>query len=261
MNQVYQHFGDVVNVPPPILYLDQANTFWQQEWPGQPLVDMLQFANWDALFSHLGELVARFHTKTARDFSEKFNFVTVSQDATEDARMLGWLLPQHSDRMKEVLDIVLQVQQALQLQYIPNVPIHGALRLEQFIAKGNEVSLLDFDATSCGDPLYDVVEFVTSLQYMELTHGYSRQVLMRAANRFQENYFRLVPWESNRERMAWYAVSFLLAKMYDSVKNIDRRALKNFDAALEIQENWLNILQRKKTPARRSKPSYAFALK
>lgn len=261
LNQVHQHFSENLNIPRPILFIDQANTFWQAEWPGQPLVDMLQFANWDALFSHLGEKIAQFHTMPFRDFAEKHNITTVSREAIENAKMLGWLLPARREHMEDVLDTILQVQQSLPMQYIPKVPIHGALRLEQFLANGNEVSLVDFDATSSGDPIFDVATFIASLQYMELTHGFSRQVVMRAINRFQENYFRLVPWEHNRKRLAWYATSFFLAKMYDSVKTLDRKALDHFDRALEMQSGWLNILQHKKTSIRRPAPRLAFAAK
>lgn len=259
LNQMHQQFDEMLNIPRPILFIDQANTFWQEEWPGQPLVSMLEYANWEVLFAHIGELVARMHTTAVKDLPDKFNFITVSRDAIEDAKMLGWLLPQHRDHMENVLDCLLQVQQSLRLQYIPTVTIHGALRLEQFIASGNEVALLDFDSTSCGDPLYDVVELITSLQFMELTHGYSRQMLSRAASAFQESYFRLVPWELNRKRMAWYAASFLLGKMYNSYKRFDRKAIGNFDRALEIQTQWMNILQHKKVPSRRPVRRLTFA--
>ncbi|MFQ5627330.1 MAG: hypothetical protein ACE5I1_01110 [bacterium] len=143
LNEIHQQFDDIINIPRPILYLDEAKSFWQENWPGRPLIDMLQYANWDALFRHLGELVAQFHTKNVQGLSRKADFITVINDAHEDAKMMGWLLPELRLRMDRILETLIETQDSLQTHYIPTVPIHGALRLEQFIARNNDVALLD----------------------------------------------------------------------------------------------------------------------
>jgi hypothetical protein len=242
LNQVYNQFNEIVNIPPPVLYLEEANSFWQEQWPGRPLVDVFFGMNWDGLFTRLGKLVAAFHKNQGDGLRRKFDAGTVLFAAEEDAKMLGWLLPQHRLRTEAIAAILNRTRDVLQSTDVPVVPIHGALRIEQFVSREGEVALLDFDATSLGDPLFDVVELITSLQYMELTRGFAREKIDRAVQHFEQSYFRETPWQREPKRMAWYAVAFLLTKMYDSVKNIDRRALESLDRAVDIQQQWLDIL-------------------
>jgi hypothetical protein len=247
VNVVYQQFSHLVHIPRPVLYMDGANSFWQEQWPGRPLADLLHYANWDALFTHLGEVVANFHKNDMSDLPRKFDIETVLFDAREDAKMLGWLLPEFRAQLDFALEAMMTTKDSVLSQRIPKVPIHGALRVEQFMARDNDIALLDFDAASLGDPLFDVVEFITSLQYMAITQGYSRQKIARAIGNFEQSYFRAAPWEPQELRMAWYAVAFTITKIYDSVKNLDRPALNLLDSSIGHLENWLGIILKNAT--------------
>jgi hypothetical protein len=89
-----------------------------------------------------------------------------------------------------------------------------------------------------GDPLYDVAEFLASLQYLEFTAGYSRPRLSQAATLFKTSYEKQTPWKLPPSRLAFYAISALLSKMHDAMKNLDMNAMRKFDAIFEILDDW-----------------------
>ncbi|RMD97552.1 MAG: hypothetical protein D6814_09265 [Calditrichaeota bacterium] len=123
------------------------------------------------------------------------------------------------------------------------VPIHGALRLEQFLAGGNGLALVDFDAASVGDPLFDVAEFLTSLQYLQFSQGLSSEKIQRAFGLFKTSYQENVPWRLDRDHLAWYAVAFLLGKLHDTIKNLEVQALAHLPEILQLMNTWLEQLE------------------
>lgn len=240
LNHLHNQFNHIVTIPRPILYLDQANTFWQESWNGKPLARcLLELPQWENCFERLGHIVAAFHRQPDDELTTKFDFDSVMQAADEDARMLAWLLPTQSNHYLRVLDKLQAVRSTWPEKPPVLAPIHGALRIEQFMMHKDAFALLDYDAVSLGDPLFDVAEFITSLQYMQCSRGFSKAKIDAAVAAFRRNYFDAVPWPCDEQRLAWYATAFLLAKIYDSVKNLDRGALKRIDQALSIQSAWL----------------------
>lgn len=94
-----------------------------------------------------------------------------------------------------------------------------------------------------GDPLYDIAEFIASLQYLEFSKGLLLDELTRAGDLFFESYQAQVPWSCNRRRLTWYVLAFLIIKIYSAVKNLDIQALSRLDlSAEEFLNSWLNLL-------------------
>ncbi len=242
LQKVYEHLRDRINIPRPLAYLKEARTFWQEPWEGRPLMEMLNDLDWDELFPRLATVLATFHQSRCQDLPAAGNWDDVLDSAQEDALKLGWFFPQYRGRLAAALAALLAAKEELTKQEIPVVPIHGAIRLEQIVARGNEVALVDFDAAGLGDPLYDVAEFLASLQYMEFTYGFSHR-LSRAAELFTISYQQQVPWALNPQRLAWYSVAFLLSKMLGSLKHLDRVALQRFEAILAIIEGEVKLLR------------------
>lgn len=243
MQQAYAHLGDAVHIPRPIMYLETANTVWQEAWPGQPLLENLEASDWKELFPRLATGLARVHLSRCEGLQTVDTLELAYDSAQEDALMLGWLLPEYHLRFNEVLA---RLSAAKALAAAPAnliTPIHRAIRLEQFLMRDREIALVDFDAAALGDPFYDLAEFLCSLQYLEFTADFSRGRLAVAAELFKTIYGRLVPWELARTRLAYYAASALLSKMHDTMKNLDAKAMPKFAAIWEIMDGWLQDLQ------------------
>jgi len=168
---------------------------------------------------------------------------TVWEAAHEDAQMLQWLVPERKALFAESqreLESGLTVAGRCKR---PQCTIHGALRLEQFMNRGQELALLDFDALSIGDPLFDVAEFVVSFQYLGLHKGWPADKTERAMEVFLSQYESCTPWAVDRHRMAWYATAFLLGKIHNSIKNLEIPVLRRFESALLLLENWMGLLK------------------
>jgi len=243
LQQVYAQLAKAINIPRPVLHLDAANTLWQEPWEGRPLIDNLDATDWEELFPRLAAGLASFHQSAAASLSPVNSLEQAFDSAQEDAQMLGWLLPECHLRFAEILAKLTVAKEVLAALPAPATPIHGAIRLEQFVARDREVALVDFDAAGFGDPLFDVAEFITSLQYLEFTAGFARQRLAQAAELFQASYEKQAGPKLSSPRLGFYAISALLSKMHDSMKNLDTRAMQQFEAILEIVDGWLQDLQ------------------
>ena len=242
VQQVYAHLGHAINIPRPIMHLDAANTLWQESWAGQPLLENLNAMDWEELFPRLAAGLARFHRSPCESLPPVNTLEQAYDSAQEDAQMLGWLLPEYHLRFAGILSKLTAAKEARSALAAPVTPIHCAIRLEQFVARGREVALVDFDAAALGDPLYDVAEFLASLQYLEFTTNFSRARLAAAATCFKASYAEHVQWEVLPARVAYYAVAALLSKMHDTMKNLDQRVMPKFAALWEIMDGWLQEL-------------------
>ena len=243
VQQVHARLGQAINIPRPIMHLEAANTFWQEPWEGRPLLENLEAEDWEELFPRLAAGLARFHQSRCESLPPVDTLERAYDSAQEDAPMLGWLLPRYHSHFAEMLSKLSAAKKMAAALKTPVTPIHRAIRLEQYVARGRETALVDFDAAVQGDPLYDVAEFIASLQYLEFTAGFSRERLAGAAALFESKYGQLVPWELARSRLAYYAVSALLSKMHDTMKNLDTKAMRKFAAILEVMDGWLQELK------------------
>ncbi|MGH7494287.1 MAG: aminoglycoside phosphotransferase family protein [bacterium] len=235
---------DAVNIPRPLLHFDGLHTYWQAEWPGNAVIEVMDKYDWQELFPRIANVLATFHRHPANGFDTAPNLDAVLATADEDVAKLVSRLPHQQHFAAGVLERLKVVKRTvLEKQEIPQVPIHGAWRLEQMLVRDHELALVDFDAVSIGDPLYDLAEFVASLQFLELSRGWPRERLAAAAETLCRSYAEQVPWPCDRRRVAWYALAFLMTKFYSTTKNLDRRALQQLDlAGKKICADWLKIL-------------------
>ncbi|MGH7496924.1 MAG: phosphotransferase [bacterium] len=224
--------GSEVNLPKPLLHLHGFNTYWQAEWPGDALIDVLADQNWEELFPRIAAMIASLHRSRVEGLRPGPEPDDVLNTAIEDGATLVHLLPQFQPFVQTVLDD-LQVEKSMMTrQTIRAVPIHGACRVEQMLVRNTELALVDFDAVSNGDPYYDLAEFIASLQYLEISRELSRTRLERAAELFYQHYCELVPgFHRDDRRLAWYARAFLITKMLSSIKNLDLQALQRLEHA------------------------------
>jgi hypothetical protein len=246
LNAVYEQLAveaPIVNIPKPLLHLDGLNTFWQEEWPGHPLIEVMEEQNWEELFPRIAAVVAALHRSGSKGFRPGPDPDEVMNTADEDGTKFAYMLPQYQRSIMPALERLRAEKSALELQNIPAALIHGACRVEQMLVRGSKLALVDFDAVAKGDPHYDVAEFIASLQYLELSRGLSRQRLARAAQLFYESYAALVPWACDRRRIGWYARAFLISKMFSSIKNLDFPALQRLESdGEEIMNGWLECI-------------------
>ncbi len=246
LQKAYQHLTTSsarVRIPRPIRHLAVANTIWQEEWPGQPLLDEIENFEWKYLFQRIAAAVADVHKSNMRHLRRGPDLDEALKTALDDGAELVDLVPELRPSLLPLFDCLVNVKKSFAHETLPSAPIHGAIRLEQMLTCEDEIALVDFDALALGDPLFDVAELIASLQFLELRDGVSRSRLEAATIWFLESYAAQVPWSCDRRRLAWYAMAFLISKMFLAVKNLDRQAFQKLDSTgIALCQNWRRML-------------------
>ncbi len=247
LRAAYEHslkHAAFVQIPRPIRHLEEVNTFWQEEWPGHALIEVLHEQNWETLFPRLGAALADLHKSKMPGLRPGPEITDALKTAADDAAELMLLAPHLREQITQWLDRLTAHQTVWAQENIPLAATHGAIRLEQMLIRGEELALIDFDALALGDPLADVAEFIASLQFLELSQGLPRPPLLKATELFIAGYAEQTPWPCEPKRLAWYALAFLLSKMFLAVKNLDRSSLQYLDTVgMMMGQQWCDHLK------------------
>jgi len=232
-----------VHIPRPLLYLEGLNTFWQEDWKGASLSRVINELDWDDIFPRIAQALAAWHRIQDTDLRAGPDLDDVLKTADEDGLKLVNKMPQLQPLVSTALERLKTARATLDQHKIPAVPIHGAIRLSQMLVRGVELALVDLDDVALGDPLFDVAEFIASLQYSELRSSRSHQQITKATELLITNYAEHVPWPCDRSRLAWYAVAFLINKMCSSAKHRDVSTLQQLEATgQELVNSWLELI-------------------
>lgn len=246
LRAAYEHsrkHAAFVQIPRPIRHLEEVNTFWQEEWPGAPLIDVLHEQDWATLFPRLGLALADLHKSEMPGLRPGPELTDALKTAADDAAELMLLAPHLREEITRWMECLTAQQSLFPQTALPQATTHGAIRLEQMLLRGSDLALIDFDALALGDPLADVAEFIASLQFLELSQELPRRSLLEATELFQASYAQHVPWACEAKRLAWYALAFLISKMFLAVKNLDRRSMQYLETAgMTIGREWCERL-------------------
>ncbi len=235
--QMARRINGRLAAPRPLCYWEAAHTGWMALLPGKPLLHWPNHLN-QAMFIRLGVRIAQLHCLPFNGMTTPIALADVRQSAREDCDCLSWYLPHHSALFERLSRQLERLFEHIEIQDIPRALVHNALRLEQFLYDGNRLALLDFDAAGAGDPLYDVAEWLASLEYLALRRPEFRP-LLRWKQSFLEAYARSVPWAVEEERLLAYRLTALVGKLHDSLKNMDRPALIRLADIIDLLEDGL----------------------
>jgi thiamine kinase-like enzyme len=226
-------------IPRPLLHLDDVNTFWQEDWLGNPLINVLADCDWKNLFPRIAWAIATLHRSRIKGLPLGPSLDGILMRATTHQAKIASSLPEHELWTRTVIKRLTDAKDALQRTEIPTVPIHGAFRVEQILTREGELALVDFDDVALGDPLYDVAQFIASLQYLEFSQGRQKEKLAKAVDEFYSSYAEQVKWTGDRRRVAWYVLALFVSKMYYSSKNLDVMTVRRLDRIQDTVDEWL----------------------
>jgi hypothetical protein len=218
--------GSSLHLPRPVLHLPEAHTTWVEDWGGRPLMSARDGQDRPALMRRAAATVAALHISRIDGLAPGEDVKRVLAKVAEDTRQHAAAFPEHRPLTARIRQALEETAGAVFAEPPARVPIHGACRIEQMIARGDEITLVDFDALATGDPHEDVAELIASLRFLEIAAGESRAELEREALAFLEAYESAVPWRCRRDRIAWYVLAYLTAKMHSVCKHLDPGSLR-----------------------------------
>jgi len=256
-----------LNVPAPIAHLDEANTIWQHAWESDDLNVVMQkkigwvnfprtdFPNKIAtmlaalhqidITAESGRSAERSRSELQRGPSSKAVLLNAGGDASDIARFF----PEKQEALAEMIGALEKF--APDMAAAPQTTIHGSFKLAQLLCRAErsrsdqQLGLIDFDSVACGDPLYDVAEFVASLAFLKVSDEIPAPPIDESIELYLASYQRQVPWNCDRRRLAWYVAAFLLGKIHASLKRREAKGVANIHLAFLLVQEWINIITRR----------------
>jgi len=236
-----------LNIPKPIAHIDQANTLWQHEWPGEEFRVVAKALGWENLASSgyvpkMAAMLATLHQIELRQARLQAGptFEMALENARSDVFDLSSFLPEQEGELERIMD-ELAAAAAIFEQPMPAVTMHGTFKLAQMLCREQQLAVIDFDSIACGDPLYDVAELIASLAYLRVSEELARNIARHNVETFLHHYEQQAPWPCARPRLAWYVVVFLLGKMHSSLKRLEKKA-EGLAPGFELVYEWLELV-------------------
>jgi len=240
--------GGALNIPKPIAHIDAVNTVWQHAWEGQNLSYIGKTCQWKILVDSnvvkkVAAMVAQFHEIriTNCPLRRGASVETVLQNAAEDCAKIARFLPDKTHELRQIMDQIAACA-ATQNEEIPQKTIHGTFKLAQILCHQERLALVDFDSVALGDPLYDVAEFLASLEFLKVTDAVDPLMINRSISMFLSCYQDRVSWSCDHSRIAFYAIPFLLGKIHSSLKKMESAAADEMSIAMGLLEKWTGQL-------------------
>jgi hypothetical protein len=244
-----------LNIPRPLAHLDSANTLWLLAWEGRNFNATMQQQGWEHLpqsgfMPKIAGMLAALHQidMTELQLVPGPSPASVLENMRGDIDDIARFLPEQRPVLDELIRILEDAAGGLEAD-APQATIHGTFKVAQILCRDDpdgrsQLALVDFDSVACGDPLYDVAEFIASLLYLRMTDRIPAASIMESVEIFLTSYQKQVPWVCDRRRLAWYVIAFLLGKMHSSLKRLEVTAGENLDEAFALVHEWLDIVKR-----------------
>lgn len=229
-----------MEVPRPLLHVDDLHTYWQEVWQGYSLSALYKQSGWEKVLPRIASALAAFHRSDLPHLVEASSVERVAEEAVKAAIWVGQCLPDDRQHVRDLAERIKEVGSTLgPVQGVPSVPIHGAFRMSQLLIQEDRLAVVDFDKVAQGDPHYDVAEFMTSLVYQYFRRDLPVDGLMLKAELFRDAYADQVPWSCDRRRLAWYMAAFLLEKFHGSLKGLEVPILPKIDEVFGLVDHRL----------------------
>ncbi|MCG3119068.1 MAG: hypothetical protein ALAOOOJD_01396 [bacterium] len=239
-----------LNVPAPIAYLDAAHSVWQQAWEGEDFNVMMQRTGWvnlprTAFPQQIAGMLAALHQIVIDGVQLRRgpSLQAVFLNACDDASDIAPFLPQRREELEHFVKTLEAPVGWLEAE-MPQTTIHGSFKLAQLLCRDGALALIDFDSIACGDPLYDVAEFVASLAFLKVSDAIPAAPVDESIELYLTSYQRQVPWAADRRRLAWYVAAFLLGKIHAALKRRETVSIKNMALAFSVVQDWITMIRK-----------------
>ncbi len=167
----------ILNVPEPLLHLDNANSFWMKEWQGEKLrmagerIGWKKMLNTD-LLARIAHMLGELQTIKVENLNDKpdAEIDEIIKRSCEEIKDIIGFQPGLKPSLSRIPALLSTAGKSLDTTYRRST-IHGTFKMAQILYREDALAVIDFDAISEGDPLYDVAEFLASLINLRITPG------------------------------------------------------------------------------------------
>ena len=196
------------SVPQLISYNPELHTLLMSEAPGQQFTAVMHRFQPEP-FAQVGRVLARLHGCDLRP-------ETIWTPAKElvllrrRTRGVSLALPELSGRLSDAIAILDEVSR--RLVFPANRPIHGNLFGDQILYSSKGIGIVDWDALSLGDPLYDVGRLLAHLIYLAGCEEIALSTVSACAEALIHGYEAETQQPIQRRCLAWHVATQLLLR-------------------------------------------------
>lgn len=239
----------ILNVPETLLHLDNANSYWMKEWQGEKLRMAGERVGWEKmlntdLLARIAQMLGELQTTRIDNLHDKPDAeidAIIKRSCKEINDIIGFQ-PALKPALSRIPELLSNAGKSLDTTYRRST-IHGTYKMAQILYREDALAVIDFDAISEGDPLYDVAEFLASLINLRITDDFPAAIMQEKIEEFLREYQSVVPWECDRRCISFYLISFLLGKIHSSLKRLNSKRTINITNACEVINEWLAVLE------------------
>jgi thiamine kinase-like enzyme len=205
----YTRGQDTFLMPPLAGYSNTIKTFWQHKLEGEPLLQVINKDNYQAL---LGQAAQRLdflnHCKMpcpARETNTE-----QLKEVTKKIKKLTLAFPELQPRLAQLSS---KLEETLPgLGPAPQWVVHGDFHLRQMLVRQGQIALFDFDECSLGDPVEDLANFVTDLY----TYTFDKSLIEDMCRAFLAAYGQYSDWLVPHHRLTWHLQIQFITRAYRS---------------------------------------------
>ena len=230
-----------VELAEPLVHLSEASAVWFADWGGRGLIETAAERGWDEMAERAATALAAFHRVAQPGIPDHAAADDVLDEARKDAASYAAHARRHAGLAR---GLIARLERGRPPSGVgrPAVALHGAFRAEHVLVRGARTAFLDLDGMTLGDPLFDVAEFVASLEFLALRSPTAPVDAERVSRKFLACYAASVPWAVDGSCVAWYAVASIFRKLHGAVKRLALPTLGRLEAQGEmLAERWNNM--------------------
>lgn len=178
-------------------YSDDIKTFWQEKLEGQPLIEVINTANYKGLLGQAAQRLTTLNHCKLPCPAQETNQEQLRQ-VHKKIKKLKRVLPDLQERLiklEQDLDETLS-----QLRPAPQWVVHGDFHLRQMLLHAEQVVLFDFDDCSLGDPIEDLAHFIADLQI----YSFDQVLIEQMSQVFLKSYEQHSTWSVPFDRLTWH---------------------------------------------------------
>jgi hypothetical protein len=233
--------GSPVEIPEPLVHVEGDGVLWFEDWGGRGLPSLALERGWDELAERAAETLAAFHLARLPGLPAGPQPEVLLEEALSHGTKYAARVPAQARLMGAML-ARLESRRPGSIRDVPRLPLHGAFRAEHVLVRGGRSAVLDLDGMAEGDPLIDVAEFVSSLEFTALSGVDPALDPAGVSRRFLGRYAEAVPWTVDPTRLEWYALASLVGKMHGAVKRLALPTLAGLERhGAALAERWCSI--------------------
>ncbi len=195
-------------VPQPVSYNSTDHTLVMTEVSGCQFTEIMRHAIAEP-FAQVGRVLAQLHSSCL--MPEKI-WTPDRELVILDRHLQGasLALPELKTPLDWAIDILDNLAQ--KLSFIYNLPIHGNLFGDQILYSANGIGIVDWDALSLGDPLYDLGRLIAHLIYLGGVEGIAATQVNVCAEALIQSYEKSTAQIVDRKCLNWHITIQLLLR-------------------------------------------------